>query len=51
LFDPPTSDAAVKVVWHQNVRDSVAGIPSPDGRHLALTAATTVSNVWMLKGF
>ena len=41
----------VKVVWHQNVRDWTAGIPSPNGRHLALTHSTIVSNVWMIKGF
>jgi len=43
-------DGTVKVVWHQNVRNSMAGVPSPDGRHIAVTAASTVSNVWMLKG-
>jgi eukaryotic-like serine/threonine-protein kinase len=41
----------VRVVWQQNVRDFTAGIPSPDGRHIALTAASIVSNVWMLKNF
>ncbi len=44
-------DGTVKVVWHQSVRDSMSGIPSPDGRHIALTGASSVSNVWMLKNF
>jgi len=44
-------DGHVRVVWHQNVPDSTSGIPSPDGRHLALTHATIISNVWMLKDF
>jgi dipeptidyl aminopeptidase/acylaminoacyl peptidase len=41
----------VRVVWHQNVRDWVSAIPAPDGRHIALSQTSTVSNVWMLKGF
>ena len=40
----------VKVIAHQNVRDWMSAIPSPDGRHIALTLTSTVSNVWMLKG-
>jgi hypothetical protein len=44
-------DGTTKVVWHQNVRDWMSGIPSPDGRHIALTGASTVSNAWMLKNF
>jgi Tol biopolymer transport system component len=59
---PPTGSAGsdllhvdleghVKVVWHHNVPEWTSGIPSPDGRHLALTHATIVSNVWMLKDF
>jgi Tol biopolymer transport system component len=39
------------VVWHLNVRDWTSGIPSPDGRHLAFTHSSNVSNVWMLKDF
>jgi hypothetical protein len=41
----------VKVIAHQNVRDWMSAIPSPDGRHIALTQTSTVSNVWMLKRF
>ena len=29
----------------------VAGVPSPDGRHLALTGAIHYSNAWLLEGF
>lgn len=38
----------VRVIAHQNVRDWLSAIPSPDGRHIALTQTSTVSNVWML---
>ena len=41
----------VTVVWHQPVLSPMSAIPSPDGRHLALTRASMVSNVWMIKGF
>lgn len=41
----------VRIVWHQNVRDWVSAIPAPDGSHIALSQTSTVSNVWMLKGF
>jgi hypothetical protein len=27
------------------------GVPSPDGRYLAICGALTNSNVWMLEGF
>jgi Tol biopolymer transport system component len=39
----------IKVIAHQNVRDWMSAIPSPDGRHIALTQTSAVSNVWMLK--
>ncbi len=39
-----------RTIWHQGISDWGCGIPSPDGRHLALTQASTVSNVWMLEG-
>lgn len=39
-----------RVVWHQGVSDWGTGIPSPDGRHLAITQGSTLSNVWMLEG-
>jgi serine/threonine protein kinase len=44
-------DGRVRVIAHQNVRAAMSAIPSPDGRHIALTQTSTVSNVWMLKSF
>jgi Tol biopolymer transport system component len=41
----------VNAVWHQAFAMATSAIPSPDGRHLAFTNATTISNVWLLKGF
>ena len=63
LSSTPTTSAAgsdllhvdlnghVRVVWHQNVPNGTSGIPSPDGRHLALTHSSIVANVWMLTDF
>lgn len=42
------------VLWERRVairRNMTWGIPSPDGRHLALQTSTTDSNVWMLENF
>jgi serine/threonine protein kinase len=44
-------DGHVKVISHQNVRNWMSAIPSPNGHSIALTQGSTVSNVWMLKGF
>jgi hypothetical protein len=41
----------VRTLRHQNVRDWMAAIPAPDGRHIAMTETSTISNVWMLKQF
>ena len=41
----------ISVVSHQNVSDPMTAIPSPDGKHLALTQTSIVSNVWMLTGY
>jgi Tol biopolymer transport system component len=41
----------VRVLWHQAVPQETGAIPSPDGRHLAITHTTSVSNVWMIKDF
>jgi serine/threonine protein kinase len=40
----------VSLVWHQATDSWMSAIPSPDGRHLALSRANMVSNVWMIKG-
>jgi Tol biopolymer transport system component len=44
-------NGSVTVVWHKTVPGSVAAIPSPDGRHLAITQGSLLSNVWMMRGF
>jgi len=48
LVDPGGS---ARVIWHQTVLEPIHAIPSPDGRHIAFSQATTVSNVWMMTGF
>jgi eukaryotic-like serine/threonine-protein kinase len=32
-------------------RNYTSGIPSPDGRHIAMVGSTTVSNMWMMENF
>ena len=41
----------VQTLWEQKGDLAVLGLPSPDGRFLAITSWTTVSNVWMLESF
>ncbi len=38
-------------VWELKGRDTTYGIPSPDGRYLAVLGGTTDSNVWMIENF
>ena len=39
-------------LWHQKLNFlGTKGIPSPDGRHLAVAGYTTDSNVWMIENF
>ena len=44
-----------RVLWQYkgagNATYSIAGVPSPDGRCLALRGSVTNSNVWMVEGF
>jgi hypothetical protein len=40
----------VTLVWHQPILSAMSAIPSPDGRDLALTRSSMVSNVWMING-
>lgn len=41
-----------RVLWQYTGGDSVVwGIPSPDGRYLAIMGAVINSNVWMIEGF
>jgi hypothetical protein len=34
-----------------DIGGQVWAVPSPDGRHLAISADTSNSNAWMLEGF
>ena len=40
-----------KVVWSQRGGLSTIGMPSPDGRQLALTGWSLSSNVWLMENF
>ena len=41
-----------KVLWqYKGSSGVIAGVPSPDGRHLAVDVKVDNSNVWMLEGF
>jgi Tol biopolymer transport system component len=44
-------EGRTRVMWQQNVRGWTSAIASPDGRRIALTNTSAVTNVWMLKGF
>ena len=41
-----------KVLWqYKGSSGVIMGLPSPDGRHLAIDALVMNNNVWMLEGF
>ena len=42
-----------RVLWEQGGRVGarLRGLPSPDGRHLAITAIALNSNAWMMENF
>jgi len=43
---------SAKVVWqYKAAGGQIWGVPSPDGRYLAILGEVTNSNVWMLEGF
>lgn len=45
-------DGEARALWHQKLNFmSTKGIPSPDGRHLAVAGYTTDSNVWLIENF
>jgi serine/threonine protein kinase/Tol biopolymer transport system component len=44
-------EGRTRIVWQQNARGWMSAIASPNGRHVALTHTSAVTNVWMLKGF
>jgi hypothetical protein len=39
------------VLWQQKSGYVTWGVPSPDGRHLALLGSTIDSNAWMVENF
>jgi eukaryotic-like serine/threonine-protein kinase len=42
-------NGGVRVIVRQNARGWISGIPSPDGRRIALTQSSTAANVWLMK--
>jgi len=38
-------------IWAQTARAQTWGVPSPDGKKLAILGATIQSNVWMIENF
>ncbi len=40
-----------KIIWEQKGWIGTRGVPSPDGRHLAILAFKLNSNVWMMENF
>jgi hypothetical protein len=42
---------ATTVLWHNRASFRTWGVPSPDGKWLAMLGATQESNVWVLDGF
>jgi Tol biopolymer transport system component len=46
-------EGRAEVIWQQRIagRWTTPGVPSPDGRHLALEGYTVESNVWLLENF
>ena len=44
-------EGQVQVLWRQKGATATWGVPSPDGRHLAVLGAIIDSNQWMVEGF
>jgi len=42
---------SARVLWRFKAGGDVWGVPSPDGRYLAILGSVMNSNVWMLEGF
>ena len=40
-----------RVMWEQRASHGILGIPSPDGRKLAISGLTGSGNYWMLQNF
>ena len=39
------------VLWENHEGNVTEGLPSPDGRHLAIMGLTVDGNMWMLENF
>lgn len=44
-------DGNVQVLWTQRGGYQACGVPSPDGKHLAILGTSIESNVWMMENF
>jgi len=44
-------EGRAQAIWTQTARAQTWGIPSPDGKKLAILGATLQSNVWMIENF
>jgi Tol biopolymer transport system component len=44
-------DGNARVLWENKGGNQISGVPSPDGRYLAIRSEVRNSNVWMLEGF
>ena len=44
-------EGEARALWHQKLSLGTKGVPSPDGRHLAVAGWTTDSNAWMIENF
>jgi len=44
-------DGRAQAIWQQTQPDPTWGVPSPDGRHLAMHGTSANANVWMIDHF
>ncbi len=44
-------DGNANVLWHQEGAVTFRGVPSPDGRHLAILRESPYNNAWMMENF
>jgi len=56
FHEDPDLRGNARIVWEQqgtlgNESAGTSGIPSPDGRHLAMMGFTQSANMWVIEGF
>jgi hypothetical protein len=44
-------NGSAQAIWQQTQPDATWGIPSPDGRHLAMQGTSANANVWAIDNF